>query len=96
MPHVPEHCTQAYHLFHLLLPSLDEREAFIRHLRRRSVQAIVHYMPLHLSTMGERFGGRPGDCPVAESVSDRVVRLPLYPTLSESDQLRILAAVCSF
>ncbi|HEX6083974.1 MAG TPA: dTDP-4-amino-4,6-dideoxygalactose transaminase [Thermoanaerobaculia bacterium] len=96
LPHVPEHCTQAWHLFHLLLPSLDERQAFIAHLRRRSVQAIFHYMPLHLSAMGERFGGRPGDCPVAESVSDRVVRLPLYPTLSEADQTRIIDAVCSF
>lgn len=96
LPHVPEHCTQAWHLFHLLLPSLDERQAFIAHLRRRSVQAIFHYMPLHLSAMGERFGGRPGDCPVAESVSDRVVRLPLYPTLSEPDQTRIIDAVCSF
>jgi dTDP-4-amino-4,6-dideoxygalactose transaminase len=96
MPHVPEHCTQAYHLFHLLLPSFDEREAFIDHLRRRSVHAIFHYIPLHLSTMGQRFGGRAGDCPVAESVSDRVVRLPLYPSLSESDQMRIIDAVCSF
>lgn len=96
LPHVPDHCTQAYHLFHLLLPSLDGRQAFIRHLRRRSVQAIFHYIPLHLSAMGERFGARAGDCPVAESVSDRVVRLPLYPSLSEADQTRILDAVCSF
>ena len=96
LPHVPEHCTQAWHLFHLLLPSLDERQAFIAHLRRHSVQAIFHYMPLHLSAMGTQFGGRPGDCPVAESVSDRVVRLPLYPTLSDSDQVRIIDAVCSF
>ena len=96
MPFVPEHCDQAYHLFHLLLPCLEERGAFITHLRRRSVQAIFHYLPLHLSTMGQRFGGRAGDCPVAESVSDRVVRLPLYPALSESDQMRIVDAVCSF
>jgi dTDP-4-amino-4,6-dideoxygalactose transaminase len=96
MPRVPEHCTQAYHLFHLLLPSLDERQELIQHLRGRSVQAIFHYIPLHLSTMGERFGGRAGDCPVAESVSERVVRLPLYPSLSEADQDRIIDAVCSF
>lgn len=96
LPHVPAHCTPAYHLFHLLLPSLDERQVFIRHLRDRGVHAIFHYIPLHLSAMGRRFGAQPGDCPVAESVSDRVVRLPLYPALTEADQLRIVDAVCSF
>lgn len=96
LPHVPEHCTQAFHLFYLLLPSLEKRQAFIAHLRRHSVQAIFHYLPLHLSTMGAHFGGRPGECPVSESVSDRVVRLPLYPTLTEADQMRIIEAVCTF
>lgn len=96
LPHIPESCASAYHLFSLLLPSPEERQAFIDHLRRRSIQAIFHYTPLHLSAMGQRFGGRPGDCPVAEAVSERLVRLPLYNSLSGSDQMRIIDAVCSF
>ncbi|HEX8409249.1 MAG TPA: dTDP-4-amino-4,6-dideoxygalactose transaminase [Thermoanaerobaculia bacterium] len=93
LPFIPEGSDPAYHLFHLLLPSLDARHAFIAALRDRGVQAIFHYLPLHTSPMGERFGGRPGDCPVAESVSDRIVRLPFYASMSEDEQMRVVDAV---
>ena len=96
MPHVPPHCTSSHHLFHLLMPSLEERQAFIAHLRGRNVHAIFHYLPLHLSTMGRHFGARPGDCAVAESISDRVVRLPLFSSLDEADQSRVIDAVRAF
>ena len=96
MPHVPEVCTSSYHLFHLLMTSLDERQAFIAHLRACGVQAIFHYVPLHLSAMGQTFGGRLGDCPVAESVSDRIVRLPFFTTMSDSEHMRVIDAVRSF
>jgi dTDP-4-amino-4,6-dideoxygalactose transaminase len=96
MPVLPQHRSSSFHIFHLLMPSLDERQAFIAHLRRRGVHAIFHYLPLHLSAMGRRFGGRPGDCPVAESVADRIVRLPLFISLSEAEQTRVIEAVCTF
>ena len=96
MPHVPAHCASSHHLFHLLLPSLEERQAFIAHLRERGVHAIFHYLPLHLSDMGRTFGGHPGQCPVTESVSDRIVRLPLFASLDEEDQVRIIDAVRAF
>ncbi|HEV3485930.1 MAG TPA: DegT/DnrJ/EryC1/StrS family aminotransferase, partial [Vicinamibacterales bacterium] len=96
LPVVPEDRGPAHHLFHLLLPSLDERQAFIAHLRARGVHALFHYLPLHLSAMGQRFGGRAGQCPVAESVSDRVVRLPFFRALSEDEQAHIIEAVRSF
>ncbi|PYQ32166.1 MAG: dTDP-4-amino-4,6-dideoxygalactose transaminase [Acidobacteria bacterium] len=96
LPNVPEGSSSAHHLFHLLMTSLDERQAMIAHLRSRGVQAIFHYVPLHRSAMGEKFGGRPGDCPVAESVSDRIVRLPFYTSMSVSEQTRVIEAVRSF
>src|SRR5205814_9085763 len=65
-PAVPRHCDHAYHMYYLLLPSLDVRQALIAHLKKRGVLAVFHYLPLHLSTMGRRFGGRDGACPVAE------------------------------
>jgi dTDP-4-amino-4,6-dideoxygalactose transaminase len=46
--------------------------------------------------MGKRFGGRPGDCPVTESVSDRLLRLPFYNDLSEADQARVIDAILNF
>jgi dTDP-4-amino-4,6-dideoxygalactose transaminase len=96
LPFVPEHCTQSYHMFYMLMPSLDLRQKFIGALRDQGIQAVFHYQPLHISPMGRQFGGRLGDCPVTEEISDRLVRLPFYNDLSESDQARIVDAVTAF
>jgi dTDP-4-amino-4,6-dideoxygalactose transaminase len=96
LPVVPSHCAQAYHMFYLLLPSLGFRQALIAHLRARGILAVFHYLPLHLSEMGRRFGGRRGDCPVTEDVSDRLLRLPFYNDLTYADQARVIAAIQEF
>src|SRR5437762_7822196 len=85
LPHVPRHVTPSHHLFHLVMPAASDRQGFIAHLHAHGIQAVFHYVPLHLSEMGRRFGGRAGDCPVAESVSDRLVRLPFFASLSAED-----------
>lgn len=96
LPHVPEDCTPSHHLFHLLMPSHKERQALLAHLHDRGVQAIFHYLPLHLSAMGQSLGGRRGDCPVAEDVSARIVRLPFFSSMSAAEQELVIAAVRSF
>jgi dTDP-4-amino-4,6-dideoxygalactose transaminase len=96
LPHVPDDCQQSYHLFYLLMPSLDARQGLIGHLRDRGVGAVFHYLPLHLSPMGRRFGGRPGDCPVTEEVSDRLVRLPFYNDLAADTQAGVIADIEAF
>ena len=96
LPAVPAHCTQAFHMFYLLLPDLERRTAFIEHLKVGGAAAVFHYLPLHLSPMGVRFGGKVGDCPVTEALADRLVRLPFYTELSESDQAQIIEAVKAF
>ncbi len=53
-------------------------------------------MPLRLSEMGRRFGGQPGDCPVTEFVSDRLLRLPFYNDLSEAEQAEVIAGITTF
>jgi dTDP-4-amino-4,6-dideoxygalactose transaminase len=78
------------------MPSLAERQRLIAHLRGRGIQAAFHYQPLHLSEMGRRYGGREGECPVTERVSDCLVRLPFYNRLSEADLERVVSAVTSF
>jgi dTDP-4-amino-4,6-dideoxygalactose transaminase len=83
-------------MFYLLLPSLDERQSLIAHLNARQINSVFHYLPLHLSSMGRRFGGKEGDCPVTEDVSDRLLRLPFYNDLTEADQGRVVAAVKEF
>jgi dTDP-4-amino-4,6-dideoxygalactose transaminase len=93
LPVVPAHCTQPYHMFYLVMPSLELRQKLIARLRDRGILAVFHYQPLHLSPMGQRFGGQPGDCPVTEDISDRLVRLPFFNDLSEHDLARIVNAI---
>jgi dTDP-4-amino-4,6-dideoxygalactose transaminase len=95
-PVVPEQCEQSYHLFYLVLPSARARAALIEHLRTRGIHAVFHYLPLHLSPMGRRFGGAPGQCPVTEDVSERLVRLPFFNDMRDTDQERVIEAVSSF
>jgi dTDP-4-amino-4,6-dideoxygalactose transaminase len=95
-PTVPEHCEHPSHLYYLTLPSASARTRLIEHLKRQSILAVFHYVPLHLSPMGRRFGGTEGACPVAEDVSDRLLRLPFYTDLSIADQNDVIDAVLQF
>jgi dTDP-4-amino-4,6-dideoxygalactose transaminase len=96
LPFIPPHCDQAYHMFYLLLPSLEDRQGLIAHLKARDILSVFHYLPLHLSDMGRRFGGVAGQCPVTERVSDCLVRLPFYNDLSEPDQEEVVSTIRSF
>jgi dTDP-4-amino-4,6-dideoxygalactose transaminase len=96
LPYIPPHCDHPSHLFYLLLPTLDDRQNFIDHLKSHGILAVFHYLPLNTSDMGRRYGGEPGDCPVTEEISDRLVRLPLYNDLSTEEQNSIITAIQSF
>jgi dTDP-4-amino-4,6-dideoxygalactose transaminase len=96
LPFVPQDCRQPYHMFYLLFPSLGARQAFIQHLRLSGIQAVFHYLPLHTSGMGRRFGWQTGDCPVTEQISDCLVRLPFYNSLDLSEQEVVLDAIHRF
>jgi len=96
LPVVPADREQSFHLFYLLMRSIEDRQSLIEHLRSRAMLAVFHYQPLHLSPMGRGFGGRPGDCPVTEDISDRLVRLPLFNWFEEADQSRVIEAVLEF
>ena len=96
LPIVPNHCEQSYHMFYLLLPSLQVRQALIAHLKTRGILSVFHYLPLHLSEMGRRFGGKEGDYPITEDVSDRLLRLPFYNDLTEEDQAYVIRAILEF
>ena len=95
-PIIPEGCEQAYHMYYILLPSLAARTALIAHLKSRGILAVFHYLPLHLSEYGARYGGRAGDLPVTEDVCARLLRLPLYNGLDDRDLERVVGAVTSF
>lgn len=98
LPIVPPDCGQAYHMYYMLLPSLAHRQALIAYLKQHGILSVFHYLPLHLSTMGQQMGGKPGDCPVTEDISDRLLRLPFFYALTDAEQDRVIDAItaCRF
>lgn len=96
LPCVPPHCEQAYHMFYLVMPSLQARQGLIEHLKLQGILSVFHYIPLHLSPMGVQFGGRPGQCPITERVGDCILRLPFYNDLSKADQAEVVDVVGQF
>ncbi|NBX77149.1 MAG: dTDP-4-amino-4,6-dideoxygalactose transaminase [Proteobacteria bacterium] len=96
LPVIPAHVEQSFHLFYLILPSLEERSRFIAHLREQGIHAVFHYQALNSSPMGLKLGGRKGQCPISEKLSDQLVRLPLYNSMTEEEQWRVIDAVLAF
>lgn len=94
LPFVPDECEQAFHMFYLILPSLECRQALISHLKERGILSVFHYVPLHSSPMGKKFGAR--ECPVTEDISSRLLRLPFYNDLMEGDQAEVVGAITEF
>lgn len=96
LPEIPAGVQHPAHLFHLRLPTLDDRTRFIEHLRTNGVNAVFHYQALHLSDVGRRSGGRTGQCPVSEVAANTLVRLPIHLGLTDSDVDRVIQATTSF
>ena len=82
-PIVPHGCTQNAHMYYLLLPDLAIRTAFIDDMRKNGIATVFHYIPLHGSPAGKKFGRSHGELPVTEDLADRLVRLPLWVGLEE-------------
>lgn len=95
LPFIPPHCGQSYHMFYLIMPSLEVRQALIAHLRERDILAVFHYLPLDRSPFAARWPPAM-ECPVTAEVSDQLVRLPFYNSMSAAEQERVIEAVLSF
>ena len=96
LPTVPQGCVHNAHMFYLKVADLAERTAFIDHLKGRGVMAVFHYVPLHSSPAGLRYGRFSGADEFTTRESDRLVRLPLYYGLAEKDRETVVEAVLDF
>ena len=83
-PVVPQHCATNHHMFYLLAADLDERTAMIAHLREAGILAVFHYVPLHSSPFAKSLGLRKISLPVTDDTSTRLLRLPMYYGLTNS------------
>lgn len=82
-PYIPDYCTGNGHMYYLLLRDLEERAAFIEHMKADKIHALFHYVPLHSSPAGRKFGRTASSLPITENISDRLVRLPAYFSLGD-------------
>ncbi|MGD9702365.1 MAG: dTDP-4-amino-4,6-dideoxygalactose transaminase [Acidimicrobiia bacterium] len=96
LPVVPPNCEQPAHIFYLLMPDLDARTRLIAHLADQRVQAVFHYVPLDTSPYGTELRGDDPDCPISRDVSERLVRLPLYPDLAAASVEHIVESIRAF
>lgn len=94
-PVVPAHCAQACHMYYLLFPTLASRQQAIARLKQEKITTVFHYIPLHTSPMGLRFGGRPGACPVAEAAGDCLLRLPFFNAMTDDELERVVETLTS-
>jgi dTDP-4-amino-4,6-dideoxygalactose transaminase len=95
-PVVPEWCSHNAHTYYVLLEDSATRAALIEHLAERGISAVFHYVPLHSSPAGLRYGRASGDFSVTSSVSERLLRLPLWAGMSADEIDRVVDAVQTF
>jgi dTDP-4-amino-4,6-dideoxygalactose transaminase len=91
-PIVPPECGHNGHLFYLLLPDARRRDALIAGMRARGIAAPFHYIPLHSSAAGQRYGRVAGELPFTTDLSARLIRMPLHIGLRDEDVERVIAA----
>jgi dTDP-4-amino-4,6-dideoxygalactose transaminase len=92
-PFVPPHCEHNGHMYYILTWDLTARTRLLQELARADINAVFHYVPLHSSPAGRKFGRSHGDLSHTETVSERLVRLPLWVGMSEADVTRVARAV---
>jgi dTDP-4-amino-4,6-dideoxygalactose transaminase len=92
-PVVPHHCLHNAHMYYVLLETSRERDGFIEQLSEAGVGAVSHYVPLHSSPAGLRFGRVHGSLEVTDDVSERLLRLPLWVGMTEDDAAHVVDVV---
>lgn len=96
LPVIPAHTRSNHHIFHLLLKDEATRNEAIKFFRAKGIGTTFHYLPLHLSPVGLKLGYKTGDFPVTESASGRLLRLPIYPSLTTEEQDYFISSMKEF
>jgi dTDP-4-amino-4,6-dideoxygalactose transaminase len=96
LPTIPAQVTSNHHIYYVLMESESIRNAALAFFRERGIGTTFHYLPLHLSPVGRAMGYRDGDFPITESVCGRLLRLPIYPSLSGEQQDVVIQTMMEF
>ena len=95
-PVIPEGCKHNAHMFYLKAKNLEERTALISFLKENGIMAVFHYIPLHSAPAGQKFGVFHGEDKYTTAESDRLLRLPMYYGLTDSDINKVIDTVIRF
>lgn len=93
LPSIPDYCTPNYHIFYIICKTEELRNYLLRELNKQGIGAVFHYIPLHSSPMGRKIGFEEDELPITDSVSKRLLRLPLHLYLSQTDLKRITETI---
>lgn len=96
LPSIPDCCVHNAHMFYIKVKDLDERTSLIRRLKENDIGAVFHYIPLHSSPAGQRFGRFHGEDRYTTKESDRLLRLPMYYGLTNADTERVCGTITDF
>ncbi|MBV8364136.1 MAG: DegT/DnrJ/EryC1/StrS family aminotransferase, partial [Candidatus Eremiobacteraeota bacterium] len=94
--HPPQNTEPSYHTYYLILNDRSERDDLIGYLAERNIYAVFHYQPLHRSDFARKIGADDARCPASDLIADRIIRLPLFHDMTESQQMRVIDAVEDF
>lgn len=96
LPYIPEECQHNAHMFYIKTKDLGERKELIRFLKERGISAVFHYVPLHSAAAGKKYGRFYGEDKYTTKESERLLRLPMYYNLAESDLEKVTEAIHEF
>lgn len=96
LPIIPKECSNNAHMFYMLLPTLEDRTAFITHMKEHDVYTPFHYVPLHSSPAGQKYCRTHGQLHITDNVSQTLVRLPLFFDLTDQELNKIIESVLDF
>ena len=96
IPIIPEGCIHNAHMFYLKAKNLEERTALLEHLKKESIMAVFHYVPLHNAPAGKKYGKFSGKERFTTNESDRLIRLPLFYGLTSEQAHQVLQNIVTF
>ena len=92
-PRVPQECGHNAHIYFVLAPDGERRDAALKALAVEGVNAVMHYVPLHSAPAGQQYGRATGPLPVTDDLSARLIRLPLHPRITPEEQAAVAGAL---
>ena len=96
LPLIPDDCEGNAHLFYVITRDAETRQALMQYLNQQDIHAVFHYVPLHSSKMGKQLTGSTRSLPVTESLSERLLRLPLFYEITSTQQDRVVDQIEKF